>query len=129
MSNLATRTSLAPRKLSEVCNSQARWVWQRYKWYGPQVKIATISRSHEDHRGYLPQRKIIHYEQRTVYQAGQPSSYSSSELSILPVHPSLLQERSPIQLNILTARTTVKQNTIHRHPDCTTCQVNLNMIK
>ena len=67
--------------------------------------------------------------QRQCTEPVNLSSHSSSESSVWPVRPSLLQQRSPIRLSILTARTTMKKNTIHRHPDCTTCQVNLNMIK
>src|SRR3954463_11190639 len=58
-----------------------------------------------------------------------PSNYSSSKSSVLPRHPSLLQKRSPIRLSVLTARTIVKPNTIHHHPDCTSCQMSLSMIK
>ena len=69
---------------------------------------------------YLQQRKLMGKGPCT-----EPVS-PSSELSVLPVYHSLLQQRSPAQLSTLTARTMVKQNTIHRHPDCTTCQLNLS---
>src|SRR3954462_5391029 len=86
----------------------------RLKWCGPPW-ISTTNKS-----------SFTMGNDRIPSQSAEQSL--KSELSVLPRQPSLLPQRSPAQLSILTARTTVKQNTIYRHPDCTTYQVNLNMI-
>src|SRR3954471_23506003 len=98
----------------------------KYKWYAPQVKI------YRDRLKWC-EPPWISTKNKSSFTMGNdriPSQSSEqslkSELSILPRHPSLLPQRSPVQLNILTARTTVKQNTIYRHSDCTTCQMNLS---
>src|SRR3954471_14843552 len=101
----------------------------KYKWYAPQVKI------YRDRLKWCepPWISTTNKSSFTMGNDRIPSQSAEqslkSELSVSPRHPSLLPQRSPAQLSIFTARTTVKHNPAHRHSDCTTYQVNLNMIK
>ena len=115
---------MAPRKSSEVCNVQAQWVRQKYKQCGSQVKFCRDPLESGKPPWISTTKKDQSVWATTACRASR--SEQSLKFRIIRLAGTPQSTSAKVARSALTARTTVKQNTIHRHPDCTTCQLNLS---